>query len=178
MDTNGETATTTNLEHGQQNFMDLKNYMEDDEASLLFNKTDLLKAFFDFLDEERSKLKKESPADLQSSLLIFLFCIATLVTLFTAFFFWRSKYGDLTLVELCAQRKQRSNNAAQEADPPPAYSRRASDGEQSPVDCPPSYTRARTLSEGDESCNWPTPLEVEQMAKEAEQAQDCSERLP
>ena len=96
MDT-GETATTTsmggNIEQGQQSFLDLKNYMEDDEASLLFNKTDLLKAFFNFLDQERSKLKKERPADLQSSLLILLLCIATLVTLFTVFFFWRSRYG-------------------------------------------------------------------------------------
>ena len=97
MDT-GEAATTTsiggNFEQGQQSFLDLKNYLEDDdEASLLFNKTDLLKAFFDFLDEERSKLKKERPADLQSSLLILLLCIATLVTLFTVFFFWRSRYG-------------------------------------------------------------------------------------
>ena len=96
MDT-GETATTTSMggkiEQGQQSFLDLKNYMEDDEASLLFNKTDLLKAFFNFLDQERSKLKKERPADLQSSLLILLLCIATLVTLFTVFFFWRSRYG-------------------------------------------------------------------------------------
>ena len=96
MDT-GETATTTSMggkiEQGQQSFLDLKNYMEDDEASFLFNKTDLLKAFFNFLDQERSKLKKERPADLQSSLLILLLCIATLVTLFTVFFFWRSRYG-------------------------------------------------------------------------------------
>jgi len=132
-----------NLEPGQPSFLDLKNYMEDDEASLLINKTDLLKAFFDFLDQERSKLKKEKPADLQSSLLILLLCIATLVTLFTVYFFWRSRYGDLTLVELCAQRKRRANNPVQEADPPPAYSRRASEAEPSPADNPPSYTRAR-----------------------------------
>ena len=30
-----------------------------------------------------------------------------------------------------------------EADPPPAYSRRASEAEPAPADCPPSYTRAR-----------------------------------
>ena len=92
-----ETATTTtmggDLEHSRQSLLDLKKYMEDDEAGLLFNKTDLLKAFFNFLDQERSKLKKERPADLQSSLLILLLCIATLVTLFTVFFFWRSRYG-------------------------------------------------------------------------------------
>ena len=96
MDT-GETATTTNmgrnLEAGRPSFLDLKNYMEDDEAGLLINKTDLLKAFFDFLDQERSKLKKEKPADLQSSLLILLLCIATMVTLFTVYFFWRSRFG-------------------------------------------------------------------------------------
>ena len=80
---------------------------------------------------------------------------------------------DLTLVELCAQRKQRLNHAepgkesalsifklflnglnspwpkimriSSEADPPPAYSRRGSDSEaeSSPADQPPSYTRAR-----------------------------------
>ena len=93
----GETVSTVSiggdLEHGQLSFLDLKNYMEDDEARLLINKTDLLRAFFDFLDEERAKLKREKPADLQSSLLILLLCIATLVTLFTLFFFWRSRYG-------------------------------------------------------------------------------------
>ena len=93
----GETATTpsmgSSLEPGRHNFLDLKNYLEDDEASLLINKTDLLKAFFDFLDEERSKVKKEKPADLQNSLLILLLCIATLVTLFAVYFFWRSRYG-------------------------------------------------------------------------------------
>ena len=80
---------------------------------------------------------------------------------------------DLTLVELCAQRKQRLNHSepgkesalsifklfrnglnspwprimriSSEADPPPAYSRRGSDSEaeSSPADQPPSYTRAR-----------------------------------
>ena len=37
---------------------------------------------------------------------------------------------------------------------------------------------ARTLSEGDESCSWPTSLELEQMARDAEEAQGCSEGLP
>ena len=84
---------------------------------------------------------------------------------------WKIKSNDilqdLTLVELCAQRKRRGDTAAQgkcsnrtprnqnpqkkakkillstEADPPPAYSRRASEAEPAPADCPPSYTRAR-----------------------------------
>ena len=37
---------------------------------------------------------------------------------------------------------------------------------------------ARTLSEGDESCSWPTSLELEQMARDAEEAQGCREGLP
>ena len=79
-----------------------------------------------------------------------------------------------------------------EADPPPAYSRRGSDSEaeSSPADQPPSYTRARldfwldsmrivkpirTLSEGDETCSWPTPSQVEQMTRESEEDQGCCE---
>ena len=96
MDTDG-TATTKSMgsenEIGRPDYIGLKNFMEDEEADFLMNKTELLKAFFDFLERERLKLKKERPSDLQGSLLILLLCIGTLVILFAVFFFWRSRYG-------------------------------------------------------------------------------------
>ena len=96
MDTDG-TATTKSMggenEIGRPDYFGLKNFMEDEEADFLMNKTELLKAFFDFLEQERLKFKKERPSDLQGSLLILLLCIGTLVILFAVFFFWRSRYG-------------------------------------------------------------------------------------
>ena len=62
MDTDG-TATTKSMggenEIGRPDFFGLKNFMEDEEADFLMNKTELLKAFFDFLEQERLKLKNE-----------------------------------------------------------------------------------------------------------------------
>ena len=80
-------------EIGRPDYFGLKNFMEDEEADFLMNKTELLKAFFDFLEQERLKFKKERPSDLQGSLLILLLCVGTLVILFAVFFFWRSRYG-------------------------------------------------------------------------------------
>ena len=82
------------LEQEQWDFPDLKKYYVDkDTANLRLNTTDLLRAFFAFLEQERVKESKEKPVDLHKSLLLLLLCVATLLTFFTVFFFWRSKYG-------------------------------------------------------------------------------------
>ena len=38
-------------------------------------------------------------------------------------------------------------------------------------------SRFRTLSEGDESCSWPTPEEMEQMSKEVEMEQMMAKEM-
>ena len=82
------------LEQEQWDFPDLKKYYVDkDTANLRLNTTDLLRAFFAYLEQERVKESKEKPVDLHKSLLLLLLCVATLLTFFTVFFFWRSKYG-------------------------------------------------------------------------------------
>ena len=57
------------------------------------NRTELVESFLAFLARERRRKERERPADLHSSVLILLLCVATIVTLFLLFLYWRNKYG-------------------------------------------------------------------------------------
>ena len=103
------------LEQEQWDFPDLKKYHVDkDTANLRLNTTDLLRAFFAFLEQERAKESKEKPVDLHKSLLLLLLCVATLLTFFTVFFFWRSKYGVRHVGGMCIPVRKSSATKSSE----------------------------------------------------------------